>query len=176
MVGDIIVAGESDNGTLLNPNIDFTFIKYHADGTEVWNKSYDGADHLTDGINTFAIDAANNIYVSGNSSLTAEQKNIVTIKYDSPVGLDELELADNNSQAFPNPFSLYTTISISSDINMDENISFQLFDILGNKVKIIDEIAEHVTKFSRDNLANGVYIYKLIQGGKIISTKKLIVQ
>ena len=59
---------------------------------------------------------------------------------------------------------------------MDENISFQLFDILGNKVRIIDEIAEYATKFSRDNLANGVYIYKLIQGGKVISTKKLIVQ
>ena len=176
MVGDIIVAGEADNGTLLNPNIDFTFIKYHADGAEVWNKSYDGADNLTDGINTFAIDAANNIYVSGNSSLTAEQKNIVTIKYDSPVGLDELELADNNSQAFPNPFSLCTTISISSDINMDENISFQLFDILGNKVRVIDEIVDYATKFSRDNLANGVYIYKLIQGGKVISTKKLIIQ
>ena len=30
--------------------------------------------------------------------------------------------------------------------------------------------------YIRDNLSNGVYIYKLIQGGKIISTKKLIVQ
>jgi len=40
----------------------------------------------------------------------------------------------------------------------------------------IDEITEHATKFSRDNLENGVYIYKLIQGGTIISTKKLIVQ
>ena len=59
---------------------------------------------------------------------------------------------------------------------MDENISVELFDILGNKVRVIDEITEHATKFSRDNLANGVYIYKLIQGGKIISTKKLIVQ
>lgn len=175
-LGFIIVGGESDNGTSLVPNIDYTFIKYNGIGGEIWNKSYDGADHLTDGINSFAIDGANNIYVTGNSSLIAEQKNIVTIKYDSPVGLKELQSADNNSRVYPNPFTMSTTISILNGISPDENISFEMYDILGNKVKSIEKIAENNFKISRENLSNGMYIYKVNQSGKNISTGKLTIQ
>ena len=175
-LGDIVVAGESNNGTSLVSNTDFTFIKYHSNGLKVWEKSYDGNDHLTDGINAFAIDNSNNIYLTGNSSLLTEQKNILTIKYDSPVGLNELNMIENNTHVFPNPFTVSTTISISSEITVNENTTFELYDILGNKVKSMDKIQENIFKIERGTLSNGMYIYKLNQAGKNISTGKITVQ
>ncbi len=160
----------------MNPNIDFTIIKYHADGTEVWSKLYDGSDHLTDGINAFAIDNLNNIYVTGNSSSLTEQKNIVTIKYDSPANLKELGLNNSKTLIFPNPFTNFTTISFSEEITLDENTTFELYDILGNKVKTVDKIQENNFKLERGSLSNGIYIFKVNQEGRIISTGKLTVQ
>jgi uncharacterized delta-60 repeat protein len=173
--GDVLIAGESDNGNALNPNTDFCLLKYNSNGTQIWIKNYDGPDHLTDGINTIAFDNTNNIFVSGNSASIAEQKNIVTIKYDSPVGIDELNFTQNRVYVFPNPFNNQATISISSDVQLGENTTFVLYDLRGNIIKKIAHITEPSFQFNRENIGNGMYIYQLKQDGKIVTTGKLTI-
>jgi len=173
--GDVLIAGEADNGSALNPNTDFCLLKYNSNGTQLWIKNYDGPDNLTDGINTIAFDNSNNIYVSGNSASIAEQKNIVTIKYDSPVGIDELNFTQNRVHVSPNPFNNQTTFSISADVQLSENTSIVLYDLRGNIIKKFTYITEPTFQFNRESVGNGMYIYQLTQDGKIVATGKLTI-
>lgn len=174
-IGRIIVVGETNNGSLATPNVDFVLLKYHYDGGAIWEQTYDGPDQLIDGINTLAIGSGDNLFVSGNSAYTDEQKNIVTIKYDSPVGLNELDNSYSNVSLFPNPFTTSATVILEKEL-LSKNVSFHLFDLFGKEVKTITDIQNPELNITRDNLSNGMYTFKLIRGDNTVSTGKLILQ
>lgn len=174
-IGRILVVGETNSGTLVSPNIDYILLKYHYDGGAIWEKTYDGPDQLTDGINSLAIGNGDNLFVSGNSAYTDEQKNIVTIKYDSPVGLYELNNSASKINAYPNPFNNSTTLFIDNEV-ITKNVNFILLDSYGKEVKTIYNIQDSELKINRENLSNGFYIFKITQNDKMISTGKLIIQ
>lgn len=85
---------------------------------------------------------------------------------------DEIVLHQN----FPNPFNPVTTIKYN--LPEDDNISLQLFNTIGERVKILEDgfrkKGEHEIILSFDNnlLASGVYIYAL-KTSKGTQTKKL---
>lgn len=174
-LGAVIVVGETNSGSLTTPNVDFIMLKYHYNGGAIWNKIYDGTDQLTDGINSVAVGSGYNLYVSGNSAYTNEQKNIVTIKYDSPVGLSELNNPYSNITLFPNPFTNSAIVIIEEEL-LSKNVSFHLFDLYGKEVKTITNIQNSKLNITRDNLSNGMYTFKLIHGDNTFSTGKLILQ
>ncbi|GIV33856.1 MAG: hypothetical protein KatS3mg031_1391 [Chitinophagales bacterium] len=76
-------------------------------------------------------------------------------------------------QAFPNPFTDYTTIPLS-DLPTQE-VQVQLYDINGRNMAISLQRQQHAVVMHRGNLQRGMYIY-CITTPKTISCKKLIVQ
>jgi hypothetical protein len=78
-------------------------------------------------------------------------------------------------QNFPNPFNPSTTIQYS--LPFSEKVSLKIFNLLGEEVKtLVDEYREagkHSVQFNANNLASGIYFYKL-QAGNFVETKKMI--
>ncbi|HVA97277.1 MAG TPA: YCF48-related protein [Bacteroidia bacterium] len=92
----------------------------------------------------------------------------------SPASINELY----NSTAvtiYPNPFTISTTLQIDSKTKQSEYV-ITIYNVLGKQVmeKYIHNKA--ICTINRENLENGIYIYKIEAGTQIIKTGKLIIQ
>ncbi len=78
-------------------------------------------------------------------------------------------------QNYPNPFNPSTTISYTLDAT--SNVSLEVFDLMGRKVSTLvqgrQNAGEQSISFDASSLASGVYIYRLIAGGEVL-TKKMV--
>jgi uncharacterized delta-60 repeat protein len=82
--GNVIITGQSQLGA--DTGQDYATVKYGPDGKEIWAKRYTGAGDGSDKPTAVAIDAAGNVYVTGNSSGGSETRSdFATVKY-SPGG------------------------------------------------------------------------------------------
>ncbi len=97
-----------------------------------------------------------------------------------PIGLSsEDELGIPNSvelqQNYPNPFNPSTSINFG--VPTSGKVTLEVFDVLGRKVATLinaeNRVAgRHTINFDAQNLASGMYIYRL-QAGNSVLTKKL---
>lgn len=95
----------------------------------------------------------------------------------------ELPINYELAQNYPNPFNPSTRIRytipsvIAGGTNQSKLVTLKVFDILGNEVAtLVDEEKEpgiYEVEFSADNLASGIYIYRLQSSG-FSDTKKMI--
>ncbi|MCU7549945.1 SBBP repeat-containing protein [Chitinophagaceae bacterium LB-8] len=76
--GNVYVSGMSWS---IENNYDIVTIKYDHNGNQLWVKSYNGPGNDMDRASSMAVDALENVYVTGNSSLNGAL-DFVTIKYD----------------------------------------------------------------------------------------------
>jgi len=87
---------------------------------------------------------------------------------------DEFSLLQN----YPNPFNPVTVIQFSLTENSYTNLS--VYNLIGQKVaELINQpmlAGGYKVNFNGENLPSGVYIYKLIQGGKEISRKMILIK
>jgi hypothetical protein len=78
-------------------------------------------------------------------------------------------------QNYPNPFNPSTTIRF--DIPVASHVSIRVFDILGREVAVLaDELrnaGSHEVVWNAQNVASGVYVYRM-QAGGFIENKKLV--
>ena len=76
-------------------------------------------------------------------------------------------------QNFPNPFNPSTQISF--ELNKEEFVRLEVFDVLGNKISsIVDnnlKPGNYSYYFSPNNLSSGIYFYTLSAGDRVISKK-----
>jgi hypothetical protein len=81
-------------------------------------------------------------------------------------------------QNYPNPFN--PTTKIRYELPQDGQVTIEVFDILGQKVKtVINEFQKadrYEVKFSSTGLASGVYIYQLRVNDFITSKKMMIIR
>ena len=94
---------------------------------------------------------------------------------------NEISVDNNNvssfelEQNYPNPFNPSTKIKFN--IPLTEKVRIEVFNTVGNKVATllndIKEAGSHELQFEADNLASGVYFYK-ISVGNLIQTKKML--
>ncbi len=79
---------------------------------------------------------------------------------------------DVSVKVYPNPFNSTTTFEIKG---MNQPLTFELYNIIGEQVKAIYDINEDKFVISRENLPNGIYIYKISSKDKLICAGKLVV-
>ena len=81
-------------------------------------------------------------------------------------------------QNYPNPFNPVTTIEYS--IPVKTRIKLEVFDLLGRKVlTLVDQeqtAGKHKVNFNASYLSSGVYIYRLLSPGQILSKKMLLLK
>lgn len=84
-------------------------------------------------------------------------------------------IALNTIKVYPNPATEQITFEYTA--LTDENSSIELFDLTGRKVKEI-ELPKNSNKVNLmvDNLAQGVYTYKQIKGGRQVNAGKIIIE
>ena len=98
------------------------------------------------------------------------------------IGDDVTELvAANSLRNYPNPFN--PTTNIAFNVEKAGNVSVDIFNARGQKVTtLVDEyllagahsVVWNGTNDRGDNVASGIYLYKMKAGGRYTSTKKMI--
>ncbi|MBL0287973.1 MAG: T9SS type A sorting domain-containing protein [Bacteroidetes bacterium] len=77
-------------------------------------------------------------------------------------------------KVFPNPFREKTQIILDSDEL--ENPSLMLINMQGQIVKVISSINKNTFNIEREDLSNGMYLFKIMEGDKEVGNGKIIVQ
>jgi uncharacterized repeat protein (TIGR01451 family) len=78
-------------------------------------------------------------------------------------------------KVYPNPFSESTTFVIQTD-KLNETYSFELTDVLGKKVRSVNNISDKQFTVSRNGLQNGIYFYNITNSEGIVGIGKLIIK
>ncbi len=77
-------------------------------------------------------------------------------------------------QNFPNPARDETTILLSS---IDRDMLLEISDLTGRTLKMeVVKTGSDRIQISTSSLGNGLYLYRLVSGGRVIETRKLNVQ
>jgi hypothetical protein len=88
---------------------------------------------------------------------------------------EEIPTSYSLVQNFPNPFNPTTTIQFS--LPQAGDVSLKIYNLLGEEVKTLvneyKEIGNHSVQFNANNLASGIYFYRL-QAENFVETKKMI--
>lgn len=96
------------------------------------------------------------------------------------VGIQDQEIVElptsfSLEQNYPNPFNPTTTIQFS--LPQAGNVTLKVYNLLGEEVRTLFEdykqAGKHSVQFNANNLASGIYFYRL-QTGSFIETKKMI--
>jgi hypothetical protein len=96
------------------------------------------------------------------------------------VGIQEEKIIETPTtfslaQNFPNPFNPTTTIQFS--LPQAGDVSLKIYNLLGEEVKTLvkeyRQAGKHSVQFNANNLASGIYFYR-IQAGSFVETKKMI--
>jgi hypothetical protein len=164
------------------------------------NEFYDSSQTFTFGVLSRVVTYNNQDYYfrgwtgNGNGSYTSPDSSgndsAVTLSMNNPIleiarwsnliGIEpagtEIPTVYKLYQNYPNPFNPSTTISF--DIIKPGNVKIVLYDILGREVKtIVNEYTEpgrFKVVFTADNLASGLYFYR-ITSNEFTDVKKLLI-
>jgi hypothetical protein len=150
------------------------------------NNDYFDVEHSVDGINFTSI---SRIKGAGNST---QILNYSTIHYTLSKGVSyyrlkqtdfvggtsysdkqtvEFETDEVIFDIYPNPFSGETSFHTSENL---KDASLVVYNSQG-AVKLIENISGQTFTLHRENLRSGLYWIKLIQGGKVIAIKKVVI-
>lgn len=81
-VGNVYVTGRSPASTN-GANEDYATVKYDSSGKELWVARYDGPGNSDDEAYSSAVDAAGDVYVTGESLRSDGNRDFATVKYNS---------------------------------------------------------------------------------------------
>ena len=106
-----------------------------------------------------------NIYFGKGQPVSGENEALVPVSF---------ALAQN----FPNPFSSYTTLAF--DVPEPAHVQISVYDLLGRKVfDVVDEeyaTGAHKVQISSDDLASGMYFYKMVANDQVFTQTMHVVR
>lgn len=80
------------------------------------------------------------------------------------------------SQNYPNPFNPSTNIQF--DLPKPSDVKLEVFNAIGAKVATLTNERKsagfYTIRFDASHLASGMYLYRLVANGKVISTQKML--
>ncbi|MDD5571250.1 MAG: T9SS type A sorting domain-containing protein [Bacteroidales bacterium] len=98
-------------------------------------------------------------------------------EYITPTSQQKIENIINNFTIYPNPFSESATIDFSNINKLSGgDLSFHLYNLLGKEVTVFTNISTDKLILEKKNLAEGMYLYKVMLNEKFIGSGKLVVQ
>jgi len=180
-----------DSDTMINayPGYDDVFvIKLDANGNVKWVTSA-GGDSYDDGL-SIAVDALGNVYVAGQFQSSTITFDSYTLTNANPgpadpfvakiaivnAGIKTFSENNINVNIFPNPFSTSATLSIDGSETYKYN-TIKIYNLLGQEVRSMFIGNQNEITINRDNLAAGMYFYKLITNkNETLATGKMIIE
>jgi uncharacterized delta-60 repeat protein len=162
--GNVYVTGKT---TMPGFFYDFATVKYNSEGTQQWEKKFNGASNMHDGAKWVAVDDSGNVYIAGNSMyFTNYASDFVVIKYSqfshTPVELSSFKGIVNNSFVE----LLWTTVS---EVN-NKGFEIEKQYAGSNQWKLIGFVDGTGTTSEKNNysfidrnLSAGKYLYRLKQ-------------
>ncbi len=91
-----------------------------------------------------------------------------------PIGINETASTHASVAVMPNPFSEQATLKL--DNTQIENGKLEMYDVLGNKVREIQNLSGSSFIISREELPAGIYFYMISEGNALIASGKLSVE
>jgi flagellar hook assembly protein FlgD len=94
----------------------------------------------------------------------------------------KLRITNYELNNYPNPFNPTTEIRYQfSDISEIDNVSIEIFNIKGRKIKTLsfdsaqdDSVVWDGTDKHRNQVSSGVYLYRLTADNKVLMSNKMI--
>lgn len=79
----------------------------------------------------------------------------------------------NTSTVYPNPAKDLLTVQFANLIT--ENTTLNVFNVVGQKVKVNSKLNSNSFDVNTSTLENGVYFYQVVQNNKVVSTGKFVI-
>jgi len=189
-IGNTFVTGESNgtinfgSGDLIGVGWSDIFIcKYDSNGNSLW--AINACGYQGESSMGISIDKNDNCYITGKLEdapvtfgsilLTGNGWNLFVAKANkNDYNIINENTSNCNLIPSPNPFHNFTTLTISSKINLN-NSNFVLYNSIGKEVLQIHNIQNNQIILKRENLLNGIYFYQLQNKEEIVSNGKLII-
>jgi hypothetical protein len=168
--GNCYVTGYSWNQPGTGAN--YTTIKYHANGEEIWRAHYNGSANNTDEACKVAVDGMGNVYVTGSSYGLGTNFDYATIKYVQAPAVEEclvLKSSHGMTKIYPNPTT--SDIIVRGPLAVEKVI---IYDVSGKVIKVNDVKNSKEIKISLSGIKNGIYFVKVnneILKEKLVVTK-----
>ena len=178
--GNIYVTGESEDTTGADGSYypHTATVKFDPSGAVVWSI----LDPAYNSGASVAVDNIGNVYVTGLGVESGSDGDILTIKYSSNVGIQQISNgipgAFRLSQNYPNPFNPSTKIRF--DLPGSSETRLTVYNSLGKEVAIL--VNEHLKagsyeyEFDAGKLTSGIYFYTLSYNGDKETKKMLLIK
>ena len=76
---------------------------------------------------------------------------------------------------YPNPAENTITIELSAELD-NKNISVEIYNYLGQKIMFYNFAGDLLNTLDVSDLSNGIYIFKILVGNKIIAREKVVIE
>jgi hypothetical protein len=178
--GNIVATGYNYMNYYNYARSDFLTVKFGTNGGIVWAKTYNGTNDSADMAYDIAADTSGNIFVTGTSNGVSTGMDILTIKYNEPIGIREIgaEIPEEYllEQNYPNPFNPKTIINYQLPIN--NYVTLKIYDLTGKEIATLvneeQKPGKYETEFDGSNLPSGIYYYQLSVDNKPLAAKKMV--
>jgi uncharacterized delta-60 repeat protein len=161
MDGNIFVTGGIDNGN----NSDFALAKYTPDGDTLWLRTYDGAGNFNDVGRDLAIDALNNIYVTGQSNSAEGDFDYLTVAYNSDGELLWAKTYDGPSDGADQSYLIEVTGDNEVVVAGESNGGVSHLDYFVVRYSYTPPVCGDADGSAVVNISDGVFLVNFIFGG-----------
>lgn len=152
--GNVYVTGISTGTTSFT---DYATVKYNSSGVEQWAARYNGPANGTDEAFSVVVDAAGNVYVTG-QSLSGTNYDYATVKYNS-AGQQQWASIEPGTAEIPNKFMLYS--NFPNPFNPVTRIKFDIPAQTFTTIVVYDITGRTVNTLVNQNLEAGKYSYEI---------------